>query len=187
MSIAFQTEPRCVAVEERLVATVLSYPEVFPYLADFLAAEDFSEPLFGRIFEAITATYERGERWTVLTILPKFRGDPAFLELGKPSAYFARLAAIAGAPSSVVDYARVVLLFAYLRDILAVASDLEGRARRLKLEPRFDHIIEALDGLSNYVDFTRHGGENTAPTLPPTRTGAAPIGELLLAARSVAR
>jgi hypothetical protein len=80
-----------------------------------LAAEDFSEPLLGRIFEAITEAHAVGEHWTVLTILPKFRGDPAALELGRPSAYFARLAAIAGSPASAFDDARIVVAFADLR------------------------------------------------------------------------
>jgi replicative DNA helicase len=110
MSATSQAEPQCVAVEERLIATLLSYPEVFPHLVDFLAAEYFNEPLFGRIFEAITEAHARDEHWTVLTIMAKFRGDPAVLELGKPCAYFARLAANAGSPASAFDYARMVVV-----------------------------------------------------------------------------
>jgi replicative DNA helicase len=182
LSAGSQTEPRCVAVEERLVATLLSYPEVFPHIADFLAAEDLSEPLFGRIFEAITAVHERGERWTVLTLLPKFRGDPAVLELGKPSAYFARLAAIAGSPASAFDDARTAVVLADLREILVVVTDLEDRASRSP-KPHFDDIIEALDRLSIYVNFASRRANNVAPSQSQTGTGAAPICEVLLPAR----
>jgi replicative DNA helicase len=182
ISATSQTDLQCVAVEERLIATLLSYPEVLPYLTEFLAADDFGEPLLGRIFDAITEAHARGERWTVLTILPKFHGDPAVLELGKPSAYFARLAAIAGPPASAFDDARTVVIFADLREILVVEADLEDRARR-SLEPHFDDIIEALDRLSTYVNFTTGRGKNVAPARLPTGTGAASIGEVQLPAR----
>jgi replicative DNA helicase len=187
MSATCQTELQCVAVEERLIATLLSYPEVFPHLAEFLAAEDFSEPLFGRIFEAITEAHARGERWTVLTILPKFHGDPAVLELGKPSAYFARLAAIAGLPASAFDDARTVVVFADLREILVVAADLQDRASR-SLEPHFDDIIKALDRLSIHVNLAhRQGVKSAALTSSLTGTSDAPIGDVLLPARRAVR
>jgi hypothetical protein len=152
-----------------------------------LAAEDFSEPLFGRIFKAITEAHARGEHWTVLTILPKFRGDPAVLELGKPSAYFARLAAIAGSPASAFDDARTVVVFADIREILVVAADLEDRANR-SLEPHFDAILEALDRLSIYVNFAcLQRCKGAAPEQSLTGTGAALIGDVVLAARRAVR
>jgi replicative DNA helicase len=186
MSATSQTELQCAAAEERLIATLLSYPEVFPHLADFLAAEDFSEPLLGRIFEAITEAHARDEHWTVLTIMPKFRGDPAVLELGKPSAYFARLAAIAGSPASAFDEARMVVAFANLREILLVATDLDDRASR-SFEPHFDYIIEALDRLSTHVNFGTRRGKNAAPGRSPIGTGSAPIDEVQLPARRAVR
>ncbi len=170
ISVGSPIELQCVAIEERLIATLLSYPEVFPHLTDLLAADDFGEPLFGRIFEAITEAHARGEHWTVLTILPKFRGDPAVLDLGKPSAYFARLAAIAGLPASAFDDARMVVAFADLREILVVAADFQDRGSR-SLEPHFDDIIEALDRISTYVNFTTRRGKNVAPTPSPMGTG----------------
>jgi replicative DNA helicase len=188
ISATSQTGLQCVAVEERLIATMLSYPEVFPHLAEFLAAEDFSEPLFGRIFDSISDAHVRGEHWTVLTILPKFRGDPAVLELGKPSAYFARLAAIAGLPASAFDDARMVVAFADLREISVIASDLGARASRSKLEPHMNEIIEALDRLSTNVNCVRrHGGKVLAPVPSLTGTDLAAIGEVLLPARRAVR
>jgi replicative DNA helicase len=188
MSGTSQTEPQCVAVEERLIATLLSYHEVFPHLANSLTAEDFSEPLFGRIFDAIDEAHVRGEHWTILTILPKFRGDPAVLELGKPSAYFARLAAIAGLPASAFDDARIVVAFADLREISVIASDLGARASRSELEPHMNEIIEALDRLSIDVNFVRrHGRKVLEPGRSLTGTDVAAIGEVLLPARRAVR
>lgn len=185
--ISATSDLQCVAVEERLIATMLSYPEVLPYLTEFLAADDFGEPLLGRIFEAITEAHARGERWTVLTILPKFHGDPAVLELGKPSAYFARLAAIAGPPASAFDYARTVVVFADLREILVVAADLQDRASR-SLEPHFDDIIKALDRLSIHVNLAhRQEVKSAALASSLTGTGDASIGDVLLPARRAVR
>ena len=182
LSVGFPIELQCVAIEERLIATLLSYPEVFPHLTHFLAADDFGEPLFGRIFEAIAEAHARGELWTVLTILPKFKGDPAVLELGKPSAYFARLAAIAGLPASAFDDARTVVIYADVREILVIAPDLEDRASR-SLEPHFDDITKALDRLSTHVNFATFRGTNVTPALSLTGTGAAPIVEVQLPVR----
>jgi replicative DNA helicase len=188
MSPTSQTELQSVVVEERLIATLLSYPEVFPHLADFLGAEDFSEPLFGRIFKAVTEAHARGEHWTVLTILPKFRGDPAVLELGKPSAYFARLAAIASLPASAFDDARMVVAFADLHEISVIAADLGDRISRSKLQPHFDAIIEALDRLSTYVNLAcLQRCKGSAPEQSLTGTGAAAIGDVVLAARRAVR
>src|SRR5262249_41646566 len=128
------------------------------------------------------------ERWTVLTLMPKFQRDPAVLELGKPSAYFARLAAIAGLPASAFDDAPLVVAFADLREISVIASDLGDRASRSNLPPHMDEVIEALGRLSIHVNLPcREGCESAAPAPSLAGTGAAPMGGDLLPPRRVAR
>lgn len=68
--------------EAALLACLLSNAKLIDAAADRVSAEDFSEPLFGRLFAAIVREHGLGRAVNPITIAPYFEGDAALEEMG---------------------------------------------------------------------------------------------------------
>jgi replicative DNA helicase len=101
-------------------------------LADILTADDFSEPLHGRIFAVIVKEAAEGRSANAVTIAPYLRDDPGLAELGGVAYLFtlstntAVLIAAETAARQVKDMARRRLLIAGLGQAMAMAADMNA-------------------------------------------------------------
>jgi replicative DNA helicase len=73
------------ALESDLLGLLLSDNSHVDRTADLLAAADFSEPLYQRIFETIVHFVSQGRAANPATLRGVFADDPAIVELGGPS------------------------------------------------------------------------------------------------------
>lgn len=113
-----------VSGEAQLLGCLLAENALFDAVADILSAEDFSEPLHGRIYQTAAHEFMAGRSANPATLRAHFADDPAILEIGG-TAYLMRLTAEANLLQSVTDLARHLKELSRrraLREALAVAS-----------------------------------------------------------------
>lgn len=79
-----------VEAEAALLGAMMQAPNLIDPVADTLSADDFSEPLHGRIFSAIVGHHSAGKLATPVTLRPMFERDAAMEEVGGPG-YLAQL------------------------------------------------------------------------------------------------
>lgn len=96
-------------------------------LCPWLAAEDFFEPVHGRVWAAILEAVERGQRADPVTLKRMFDQDASLAELDG-ARYIAQLAAVACPVREAVDYARHVKRTARMRALFQVADELRTAA-----------------------------------------------------------
>lgn len=76
--------------EAELLGSLMQTSDAIDRTADILAADDFSEPVHGRIYSAIVEQHARGKPANPITLKGFFDGDDALTSLGGPG-YLARL------------------------------------------------------------------------------------------------
>src|SRR5262245_39645026 len=99
--------PHNYEAEQALLAALLANNGTFGQVVGQVTAEDFADPLHGRIFTAACALIADGHKADALTLDAHFRHDPALLR-ADTAGYLARLQGAAVSLLSVGDYARVV-------------------------------------------------------------------------------
>lgn len=79
--------PQIANVEEEaaLLGAMMHEPKIIDAIADKVSAEDFSEPLHGRVFDAILSLHNAGRTVSVITLKPLFDDDPAMTAVGGPA------------------------------------------------------------------------------------------------------
>ncbi len=160
-----------IEAEQQLLGCIMINNDAHAMVADMLHAQDFAEPLHGRIFDIASARIEKGHLASPVTMRLALEGDPALKELGGP-AYLARMAGAAVAVPQAREYAKAIIE-ASCRRALNTAS--EEAASRLRMgedsgEVRL-RLLQAVSGLpevgeessfslaSAVVDATRHAVE----------------------------
>ncbi|WP_188656410.1 replicative DNA helicase [Stakelama pacifica] len=105
--------------EAALLGAMMMEPQIIDIAADRLRIEDFSEPLHGRIYDAIVREHSLGGRPTPITLRPIFLNDPADLDV--PS----YLAQLTGSGAGLVGYRHFIDQIENLsqRRALALALD----------------------------------------------------------------
>jgi replicative DNA helicase len=68
--------------EAAIIGALMIENKLIDRIADRLSADDFSEPLFGRVFSAIVREYSQGRAANPVTLRPYIHDDPALAELG---------------------------------------------------------------------------------------------------------
>jgi replicative DNA helicase len=76
-------------------------------VADRVSAEDFCEPMHGRVFSAILSLHAAGKRADPVTLKPYFEADRDMMELGGP-AYLGQLTGSGAAVIGALDFANQV-------------------------------------------------------------------------------
>lgn len=79
-----------IQLECDLLGAVMASNEIFESIADIATPNDFSEPLFSRVFETISHLIAQGKPASPVTLRGYFTDDPAMEALGGPS-FLARL------------------------------------------------------------------------------------------------
>jgi len=111
--------------EAELLGALLFDNELYSHASRLVGADDFHEPLHGRIFEAIGAKISDGQVASPVTLLAQFKADPDIARLGGTK-YLAELYALENGVLISTDLAREIREMAIrrtLRDAMRKAAD----------------------------------------------------------------
>lgn len=115
-----------IEAEAALLGAMMVANNVIDQVADRVTAEDFFEPLHGRIFSAIVKEHSLGRAVTSVSIKPYFDADPAMRELGGVG-YLAQLtgsgAEVIGARDFAAQVAELARRRALLERLRAISND----------------------------------------------------------------
>lgn len=124
--------PKNIEAEAALLGAMMSVANVCETVLDLVTADDFAEPLHGRIFAALASVHATGKQPNPVTIAPLFANDPAMTALGGPG-YLAELTALpVGAigarqlAEQIADFAQRRRLIEGLTSVIADAGDVGG-------------------------------------------------------------
>lgn len=163
--------PTCVEAEQALLGAILLNNAAFDGAAQVVEPEHFSDPLHGRIFDAIGQMLAAGKSATPVTLEPWLRGDPDLTEAGGPK-YLVRLASSVVTVLNVPDYARTIYDTWLRRMLIAHAQDAIAAAGRGEIGLDADTV------LANHMNDIfallgdRHQGTVTAQTAGDTAIAA---------------
>ncbi len=119
-------------------------------VAELVTAEDFAEPLHGRLFAAMLAAVARGENVNPITLRPQFADDPGLRDLGG-IAYLAQISQNMGGLIAGGSFARQIAELAKRRrlveDLKAALADAMGDTPVADVAEATDAALnEALSG-----------------------------------------
>ena len=119
--------PSNVEAEQALLGAVLFDNAAYERLSDRLQARHFFEPFHQRLFGAMEEHIRKGQLAEPLTLMERFRRDPAFEALGGVR-YLADLVDRAPPAANAPDYARMVYDLALRRDLIRIGGDMAHAA-----------------------------------------------------------
>ncbi len=121
------TLPSNVEAEQALIGAVLLDNGAYERLSDRLQARHFYEPFHQRLFAAMEEHVRKGQLADPLTMMERFRRDPAFEALGGVR-YLADLVNRAPPAANAFDYGRVIYDLALRRDLIRIGGDMAHAA-----------------------------------------------------------
>ena len=150
--VNFRTLPHNDEAEQALLGALLVNNEKTHIVSGFLLAENFYQPIHGRIFDAILKLVERGQMANPVTLKHYFENDDALADIGGAQ-YLARLAGSTVTIINAEDYARTVHDLALRRSLIALGEDVVNEAFDYKIEvPATEQIEEAEQRLFNLAE-----------------------------------
>jgi replicative DNA helicase len=130
--------------EAALLGALMHERSLVDPIADLVAAEDFSEALHGRIFEAILRLHSEGKNATPVSLKGLFADDPDMIELGG-TAYLVTVMGNSGvAVIGARDFARDIADLAKRRRLIAGLVEVISDAR--SIDKPVEKIVDAADG-----------------------------------------
>lgn len=109
-----------IEAEASLLGGMMIANQMIPLIEEKLTADDFFEPMHGRIYKAIIKLHERGKVANPISLRPIFQRDPDMKELGGVS-YLAQLTGSGAAIIGMVDFAEQIAELAARRTIVDAA------------------------------------------------------------------
>jgi replicative DNA helicase len=137
----YRTPPSNIEAEQALLGAVLVNNRAFEQVSEFLRADHFSDPLHGRIFDAIGKQLERGLEANPTTLQFFFENDEALVEIGGQT-YLARLAASAVTVINARDYGSTIHDLFLRRQLIDLGEDTVNEAYAPDLEDAAVNQIE---------------------------------------------
>lgn len=128
--------------EAALLGALMIENKLIDQAADIVSPEDFSEPLFGRVYSLMLRERSLGRTANVITLQPYLRDDPAVEAMGGPG-FLAQLTGSGAALIGAIDFARQVRDLGARRRLvngLSSAVDLAG-----DMEATTQQIVDAAD------------------------------------------
>ncbi len=117
--------PQDVDAERSVLGAMLLEEEAVSETMALIKPEDFYRPAHGRIFEAMTLLYERGEPIDEVTLSAQLKSS-AHLESAGGSAYLAGLTQSVPTAANVEYYAKIVRSRALTRRLISAATAIAG-------------------------------------------------------------
>jgi replicative DNA helicase len=142
--ISVEPQPLSNVTEEAaLLGAMMTVSGVIDPVADRVAAEDFSEPLHGRIFATILKLHSEGKTANVITLRSYFDDDPEMKELGG-TAYLISISSRSGVEAiGARDFARDIADLAKRRRLIDGLVEVMSDAR--SADKPIDKIVDAAD------------------------------------------
>ncbi|WP_273280924.1 replicative DNA helicase [Pseudooceanicola atlanticus] len=113
--------PQSVEAEQQLLGALMIDGDRLGAVRPILAADDFYEPLHGRIFDVMVEKYDREELISPVTVKAVMGADDGFREIGG-GAYLARMAGASIAGHQVTHYAKLIRDCAARREGIAMLT-----------------------------------------------------------------
>lgn len=126
------TRPYDVEIEQQLLGHLMLHNNRLDQLA-FLEPHHFADPLHQRLYEAIKAAVRANKIASPFTLRNEFEDDAGMRLVGGP-AYLANLAALARECLDPVQWAQVVHNFAFRRNMVQVARDIQDAVQSAPIE-----------------------------------------------------
>jgi replicative DNA helicase len=155
---AYRHVPYDIDVEQALLGAILVDNRAIERVSPLLRADHFYDPLHQRLYEVVTASFERGGMIiTPLTLHAAMKADPGLMEVGGLG-YLANLAQAAPALPNVRDYARILHDLALRRALIQIGEDVVNTAYEAPHEkPPKVQIEEAEKALYRISETARTG------------------------------
>ena len=155
---AYRHVPYDIEVEQALLGSILADNQALERVSSMLKAEQFYDPLHGRIYDTMVQLIERGGVVvTPLTLHATLKADPGVIELGG-QAYFDALRAAAPAIPNVRDYARILQDLGVRRSLIHIGEDIVNTAFEAPTEKTArDQIAEAEKALYAVSESNKYG------------------------------
>jgi len=155
---AYRHVPYDIEVEQALLGSILVDNQALERVSAALKPEHFYDPLHQRIYEVMSAQFEKGGMViTPLTLHAAMKADPGLIEVGG-HAYLAGLAQAAPAMPNVRDYARILHDLGVRRGLIHIGEDVVNNAYEAPHDkPVQAQIEEAEKALYRLSDSARYG------------------------------
>ena len=120
--------PANIEAEQALLGAVLFDNAAYERLSDRLRAQHFYEPFHQRLFQAMEDHIRKGQLAEPIVLMERFKGDPAFQELGGLR-YLADIVDRAPPAANAADYERLVYDLALRRDLIRIGGEMAAAAQ----------------------------------------------------------
>ena len=137
--------PHNFEAEQALLGALMLRTAGVDEVAELLQPDHFAEPSHGRIYAAIMALAEKGERPNPVTLKSYFQRDTQLAEIGGIS-YLAQLANCVVSTVNALDYAKLIRDMADRRAIIEACMGAVGEAYDPRWEAPAKQIVEELEG-----------------------------------------
>jgi len=117
--------PQSLEAEASLLGAILIDPDALVKVADVVSAEDFFDARHQRIYEAITALYEKRSPIDVLTLADQLKGNGFLDAIGGPS-YLTELTNFVPTAAHAEQYADIVAQKAVRRRLITASQEIVG-------------------------------------------------------------
>lgn len=141
----FDTPPHSPEAERTVLGALLLDPEAIIKVSDFLKPEDFYDPTYRQIFQAIYQLYTNHEPIDFITVTNKLGDNKNVQDIGG-SAFLAELAASVPTSSHIYQYGQIVKAKALHRNIIEAGRTITGLGYEVDLA-----IPELLDRVEKTV------------------------------------
>ena len=150
--VTFRSLPHNDEAEQALLGALLVNNEKIHIVSGFLLAENFYQPIHGRIYDAVLKLVERGQMANPVTLKHFFENDDALADIGGAQ-YLARLAGSTVTIINAEDYARTVHDLALRRSLISLGEEVVNDAFDYKIDvPATDQIETAEQRLFNLAE-----------------------------------
>ena len=120
-----ETQPHSTEAEKTVLGALLLDPDAIIKISDLLTPEDFYDPTYRMIFQAIFELYQQHEPIDFVTVSTKLSDNKKIQDVGG-SAFLAELASVVPTSSHIYQYAQIVKTKAVHRRIIGAGQKITG-------------------------------------------------------------
>lgn len=163
-----QDKPHNLEAEQALLACLLANNLAFEQAREVVRADDFYNPIFGKIYAAIGETIDAGIRADQITLRALFKNDAEIMQLGGAD-YLAQLTGHYVSIINARDYATTIAFHATQRRLLNFACEVSAQVREANTDAppgAAEQLIENTETLLYGLAERREAGGGATP-MPP--------------------
>ncbi|OGJ59548.1 replicative DNA helicase [Candidatus Peribacteria bacterium RIFCSPHIGHO2_01_FULL_55_13] len=150
VSPAIGVQPHSLDAEKTVLGALLLDPDAIIKISDFMIPDDFYDPVYRSVFQAIFGLYQQHQPIDFVTVSEKLRTDSKIQDLGG-SAFLAQLAAEVPTASHVYQYGQIVKTKAVHRRIIAAGQRISalGYEEGRQIPDMLEEVEKTVFNISN--------------------------------------